>query len=532
MNILSFINPFSDGFLQNDSDQAYLRELEGKLNSYGVNEDSFDYATMMNQYSPYAASHNQANILFDVVFKNKMEKISTYRYMSLFPLVRKSLHVIVNEIIRENSHGEVVKFDIKDAFKSSFTKAEYEQLKEEFNYVINCVIKKDELWYYVYKWFVDAEVFWELCPNNEKTSLVAINSLPAYCTSAIYDHDVLTGFIQDPSMVNSNIVDPEIKTFTRDQVAYCSYGFWGSNRNDIIGHLDPVVRPVNQLRAIQDALTIYRITRAPERRQFKIFTGTTPNSKIQGLLDSVKKQYFKTMSIDHRSGAISGNRSVNALTEDFIFGINAAGNGSTVEYLKGSTEFSTGLDDLKYFQHEVVDGMLVPVARTIEGETPSTYTSAPETAVTEIDFQTNCKRWGKKFCNDMILHTFMQQLRLRNYEKKYLDSTIYEINFIAGSDFQRIREMSFAEKIGGVMGSFSTFLPTLANSSPTSEEINPVFSKQFVMEKFFGLTTDEIITNDEMVEKEKQKILDAAKKAKEEAAANGEDDEEEDDVDF
>ena len=107
---------------------------------------------------------------------------------------------------------------------------------------MNCVIKKDELWYLYYRWLVDGEQFWELCPSIDGKSLAGIKVLPAYCSLVIYHEGVAEGYIEDPRMI-SITSEEEIKRFTLNQIAYSSYGFWGANRNDVRGHLEPAIRP-------------------------------------------------------------------------------------------------------------------------------------------------------------------------------------------------------------------------------------------------------------------------------------------------
>lgn len=529
---LSFLNPFSKDFLQNKIDAAELRKLEVQNNSVGADEDSIDWASIIgqrygNSYSTQAEVESNS-ILFDGVFASKRQRISFYRSMALYPLVKKALTIMTDEVVCENTKGEIFTFDIRSEFKSQFKVSEYRNLKKEFDYVVNCVIKKDDLWYYFFRWLQDGEQFWELCATDDGKALAGIKVLPPYCSLVVYNDGIAEGYIQDPRMIDPN-ADGEVRKFTTHQVSYSSYGFWGMNRNDVRGHLEAAIRPLNQLRAIEDALTVYRITRAPEKRIFNIYTGRCSAAEARAKVIDAKNKYRKVLSIDPVTGSINSTKNVQAMSEDFWFSKDSDGSGSTVESFKGSTEFNGQLDDVKMFQQQVMDAMQVPTSRWSDSENPGAYAVAPEQQLTEISFQKLCRRLGKRFSSELVLHTFLEHLRLRDFKQKYLDSDIYQISFIGSNDFQKIRELAYVEKLGSIVGSMSQFLPTLANSKDTSEDLQPLFSKKFFYANLLKMSTDEIIENEKLLETEKQDLVDRANAMKEESAPE---DEEEDDIGF
>lgn len=519
----AFLNPLSKHFLQGEIDAATIRSIEAQSNSYGHDEDQADWMSIVRNRGTnvVTADMEQSNILFDAVFATKQQRISFYRSMALYPLVKKALTIMTDESICENSKGEIAKFDIKTEFRSNFKVSEYKQLKKEFDYTMNCVIKKDELWYLYYRWLVDGEQFWELCPSIDGKSLAGIKVLPAYCTLVIYHEGVAEGYIEDPRMISIHS-DEEIKRFTLNQIAYSSYGFWGTNRNDIRGHLEPAIRPLNQLRAIEDALVVYRITRAPEKRIFNIYTGRMSRKEALLAVNDAKSKYRKVLSIDPVTGSINSSKNVQAFTEDFWFSKGDEGQ-STVENFKGSTEFNGQLDDVRMFQQQVMDALQIPNTRGQEAEGNGTYAMAPEQQLSEISFQKMCRRLAKRFANDMILHTFMEHLRLRGYNKKYLDSDMYSIVLNGSNDFQRIRELAHVEKLGGIIGSLSQFLPTLTNSKDNSEDLGPIFSKKFFLTNMLKMTTDELVENEQYLEEEKNELITRASAAKEESSPEDED---------
>ena len=255
----NFINPFSKSFLAKEPEQSYIQQINAQQNSIGRDEDAINWASLMpgkvNGFYDPTNPCDSNGILFDAVFATKVQRVSFYRSMALYPLVRKALMTMTDEVISEDVHGNLLKFGIKDAYSDKFTNTELGTLQDEFNYVINCVIKRDDLWQLFYSWLRDGEQFWELCPNDKGDALLGIKVLPSFCTLVIYDEGLPMGYMQDPKMIDVQTKD-QPKTFTLDQVAYASYGDWATNRNDIRGILEPAIRPLNQLRAIEDALTV------------------------------------------------------------------------------------------------------------------------------------------------------------------------------------------------------------------------------------------------------------------------------------
>jgi hypothetical protein len=183
------------------------------------------------------------------------------------------------------------------------------------------------------------------------------------------------------------------------------------------------------------------------------------------------------------------------------------------------------------FREQVADALQVPSSRWQSGEGGGTpYTQGVESlTLEEASFQKLNKRLRRKFC-DIIYQVFLVHLQVRGYDSKYLDKTIYHIDLIPATDFELMRSLSMCEKRSGVVGSLSQFLPTLDNVKPGSENLGPLFSRQFFLEDILGLTSEQRIRNDRLIAEETQEILAKAEAAKEEGG--DENDEEGDDLGF
>jgi hypothetical protein len=457
--------------------------------------------------------------MFDAVFESKKQKIAFYRSMYNYPLVKKAVTMMVDEMCTPNAENEVASFNIAKPFTKNFNKTEYKALKKEFDYIMSCVIGENNLHDLLVRWIVDGEQFWENCASDAGDKLVGIKVLPAYCSLVIYEEGKAVGYIQDPRLIDLNSTG-EVRRFTLDQVSYSDYGQWGSNRNDIRGHLDPAIRPLNQLRAIEDALTVTRINRAPERRLWNVYIGRANDAKANQIVNDVKNKYRKTLTIDPITGMIQSSKNVQSFTEDIFVGKTDQGNGTTVDPIKSSTEFNGQLDDVKMFQQQVMDALLTPSIRWMDGGEGggAQYAVAPEQQLAEITYQKLCRRLGQRFCDQAIKHTFLVHLKLAGFKTKYLDPALYNISLNGANNFERIRQLGVWEKMGGILGQLQTMLPNLANSKPDSEEAKPLISRQYLYESVLHMSDADIIKNQEYIRQESEALLEDAKAAQEEAS--------------
>lgn len=513
----NFLNPFSKDFLQVTPDQKQVRELESKVNSFGTGEFSLTPAHFNTNVGNLSYPYEENGIMFDIVFASKRQRINFYRYMSKFPFVKKLLNEICDTVTIKTDKNKVAKFDVEEEYKEYFTELEFKTLKQEFDYIINAVIGKDEIWGLFKKWLVDGELFLEIILNSEGNRVIGVKPLPPYCTICVYDKGIITGYIQDSSLItagygsgnNTNVygtqkteTPKEIKKFTRNQIAYSNFGEYGTSLNDVHGILESAVRPVNQLRSIQDSLTVYRITRAPEKRIWNIYGGSLPVGKQKEYLNRTVDQYRRDLNLDPNTGLINGSQNTQALTQDIWFMKDRSGNSSSVESFSSSTAFNGQLDDVQMFREEVADALEVPPSRWKTESGSSQYNQGVEGLdLGESSFMTRCSRWNERFCS-ILKQIFMVQLQVSGYDKKYLDSALYNMSLIPATDFKILRSMTLAEKRVGILGSVSNNLPTRSNIKDDSDEQSPLFSTNYVLQEMLGMSSEEILKNKEMLNNE------------------------------
>ena len=150
-----------------------------------------------------------------------------------------------------------------------------------------------------------------------------------------------------------------------DAITYCPSGLVDMHKGTVLSHLNKAIKPVNQLRMIEDALVIYRISRAPERRIFYIDVGNLPKMKAESYLKDVMNRYRNKLVYDARTGEIRDDRNHMSMLEDFWLPRREGGRGTEITTLPGGSNLGE-IDDITYFQKKLYRSLNVPVSRLAE----------------------------------------------------------------------------------------------------------------------------------------------------------------------
>jgi hypothetical protein len=252
--------------------------------------------------------------------------------------------------------------------------------------------------------------------------------------------------------------------------------------------LQPIYRVYRQLAMIEDAVIIYRIVRAPERRVFYVDTGNMPPQRVKQYLEQIKNEIRQKRSPTSQGGkdTVDGAYDPTSIQEDLFFPVTAAGRGSRVETLPGGTEdFGTNL--LKYFQDKVFRGLRIPTS----------YMGGAEGQ----GAQYNDGKVGIAYIEELRFANFVRRLQDRIDEvmdqefKVYLkvcglkiDDEIFKIKLPDPANFALYRQAALDADL---IGSFNNI------------EATKYLSRRFILKRYLGLTDDEIQMNEVMLKEER-----------------------------
>tara|TARA_R100000479_G_scaffold172760_1_gene117723 strand:- start:275 stop:1423 length:1149 start_codon:yes stop_codon:yes gene_type:complete len=195
-----------------------------------------------------------------------------------------------------------------------------------------------------------------------------------------------------------------------DAIAYCTSGVMDPQRKRILSYLQKALKPVNQLRMMEDSLVIYRISRAPERRIFYIDVGNLPKGKAEDYLRGIMQQYRNKLVYDAKTGDIKDDKKHMSMLEDFFLPRREGGRGTEISTLPGGENLGQ-IDDILYFQKKLYRALNVPLNR-LEQEAQFSLGRTTEITRDEIKFKKFIDRLRKRF-SDLFMQLLKTQLLLK-----------------------------------------------------------------------------------------------------------------------
>jgi len=272
------------------------------------------------------------------------------------------------------------------------------------------------------RWYVDGRIFFQkvIDAENTKNGITELKYLDPRKIKKIREvrkrrPEGLT------SPTNINIADETVEYFVYnergiqgsaaiqgikiapDTIAYCPSGVIDQNKNIVLSYLHKAIKPVNQLRMIEDSAVIYRIARAPERRIFKIDVGNLPKVKAEQYLRDVMARYRNKLVYDAATGEVRDDRNYMSMLEDFWLPSREGGRGTDITTLPGGANLGE-ISDIEYFRAKLYRSLNVPVSR-LEASQGFNLGRASEITRDELKFTKFVGRLRKKFTelfNDLL----------------------------------------------------------------------------------------------------------------------------------
>ena len=369
-----------------------------------------------------SAAYYGTYVDLDGTAKNEVELISRYREMAMQPELESAIDDIVNEAIVQDDDGRNIKI-VMDSLKvpnkiKTAISTEFDGILRMLNYnnmgqdLFRRYYIDGRLFYHV---IVDAEDpskgILELRyvdprkirkireikkKKDEKTGVEVINTINEYY---IYNDKVVSG-------TSSNYGPVGVKIAV-DSVININSGLMDSRRAIVLSYLHKAIKPLNQLRMIEDATVIYRISRAPERRIFYIDVGNLPKLKAEQYLRDIMVKYNNKLVYDANTGEVRDDRKHLSMLEDFWLPRREGGKGTEITTLPGGQNLGE-LEDVKYFEKKLYKSLSVPISRLDPNSSGFTLGRVSEITRDELKFTKFVGRLRNKFSE-----VFDQALRIQ-----------------------------------------------------------------------------------------------------------------------
>ena len=443
----------------------------------------------------------------DGAAKNESDLIRKYRQMALFPEAELAVDDIVNEAVVADREQNPVNINLSNVNLSLDIK---DKILENFHEVIN-LLNFNETGYDTFKkWYVDGRIYYHIIidQSNPKRGILELRPIDSLKIKKIrqiippregYDSPTMPK-VEEYFMFNEMGIDAKYGSSSAsnhikiapDSIAYCHSGLLSEDKKLVLSYLHKAIKPLNQLRMIEDAVVIYRISRAPERRIFYIDVGNLPKMKAEQYLRDIMTRYKNKMVYDANSGEVRDDRRHQSMLEDYWLPRREGGRGTEITTLPGGENLGE-LADIEYFQKKMYKALNVPSSR-LEQESGFTLGRAQEISRDEVKFSRFVERLRGRFNN--LFHTCLEkQLILKgiltlNDWRSISKNIHYE--WQTDSHFAELKEAEMLQER----------LNLLQSMNFADEIVGNFYSKDYIRKRILKQTQEEIDQMDREIEQE------------------------------
>ena len=438
--------------------------------------------------------------------RSDSDLIKKYREMALQPECDAAIEDIVNEslVFDDSDYPVQVILDKLEQPESIKNK-----IRDEFYYVMKLLDFNNQGYDIFRRWYIDGRLYYHMMidDKNPRQGLKEIRYIDPRKIRKVREakkaqKNLATGTVNPTTSYNEYFIYSD-KGFANDgnqgikiapdAISYTHSGLTDKDGKVIISHLHKAIKPLNQLRMLEDATVIYRIARAPERRIFYIDVGNLPKMKAEQYLREIMQKYKNKLVYDANTGEIRDDRRYQTMLEDFWLPRREGGKGTEITTLSGGQNLGE-IDDVLYFQKKMFKSLNVPVSR-LEADTGFSLGRASEITRDELKFGKFVSRLRLRFSIlfDKILET---QLLLKGVcTRKEWEQMKEEISY----DYQS--DAHFAE-----LKNTEIMKERLAILSDIDGYVGKYFSINYIRTNILHQSEDDIKQMDEEMEEDKAKM--------------------------
>lgn len=444
-----------------------------------------------------ASSFGQTLFDLDAKWKSTADLISQYRRVARTPEAEAAIDDIINEAIVFDVNQDAVNIvldrleqpdNVKDMIVDEFDNV----LKRfDFNY------SGDE---HFRKWYIDGRIFFHVVVDegNLKKGIKDLRMIDSRLIQFVKEvekeqtaegHEVIKNV--EEYYLYSEDIDGVTRTLkiAPEAIVYADSGLFEED-GTAVSYLHKAIKPINQLNMLEDAATVYRVTRSPERRVFYVDVGNLPKTRAEQYLKNIMNKYKNKMVYDSGSGTIKDQHNTMSMLEDFWLPRREGGKGTEIDTLPAGGAFDQ-LDDIIYFRKKVYKALHVPASRL---EEDATYSFGRQSEITrdEIKFAKFVEKLRKKFSN-VFYQALRTQLILKGVIKKNEWRTFREaidFDFKDDSFFSELKEVEILKE-------------RLDLLDQVEDRAGKYFSHQFIRTHILQQSEEEIKELDKQMKDEK-----------------------------
>ena len=436
--------------------------------------------------------------------KSEADLIRRYREIALHPECDMAIEDIVNEAIVANELKQPVRLLLDHL---PYGKDVRRKIEDEFETVLELMNFNTKGHDIFRRWYVDGRIYYQkiIDRENTKNGITELKYIDPRKIKKIREVRKRRPEGATPNMLS--VVDEYVEYYmfnekgvagqtsgggikiAPDTIAFCPSGLIDQNKNIVLSYLHKAIKPVNQLRMIEDAAVIYRIARAPERRIFKIDVGNLPKVKAEQYLRDVMARYRNKLVYDASTGEIRDDRNYMSMLEDFWLPSREGGRGTDISTLPGGQNLGE-IADIEYFRAKLYRSLNVPVSR-LESSTGFNLGRASEITRDELKFTKFVQRLRKKFTelfND-LLRTQLILKGIINEDDWYTVRDSMNYDFLQDGHFAELKQTEMLRE-------------RLALANEMRDYIGKFFSVEYVRKNVLKQNERDIEEMDAQIKKE------------------------------
>lgn len=393
----------------------------------------------------------------DNAAKNETDLVTRYRDLAQQSEIEMAVDEITNEAICATPENHIVGIILSDVEASDKIKG---IIEDEFENVIK-LLKFNAKAYEIFRqWYIDGRLFYhaivdEKAPQEgikelryiDPRSIKKVKEVKKPKIITRLDNEVIKSvnvaeyFIYSTSGFDTKDYNPrQMVKIAKDSIVYLTSGLTDRTGQMVLSHLHKAVKPMNQLRIMEDATVIYRISRAPERRVFYVDVGNLPKMKAEQYLRDMMVKHKNRLIYNAETGDVKDDRKFMTMVEDYWMPRREGGRGTEITTLKGGENLGV-MEDVLYFQKKLYQSLNIPVSR-LYPETPFSSGNINEVSNEEMKFFKFIQRLRARF--SMLFTSILEKnLMLKNimtYEDWDAIKDNIRYDFVIDNNFAEARD--------------------------------------------------------------------------------------------
>jgi hypothetical protein len=483
------------------------RKQEEQQDAKNINEKSFalpqnDDGAVTLQTGAYFGTY----VDLEGVVRNEIELITRYREMAMQPELETAIDDIVNEAIVMQGHQQPLTINLDDLKVPDTIKR---KIREEFSIVLRMLNFGNMGSELFRRWYIDGRMFYHVIidESRPKEGIKELRYIDPRRIRKVREiqktKDPATGAdiirtAREYYLYNERgIIGAHSNLGMRiapDSIINVNSGLMDSRRAMVLSYLHKAIKPLNQLRMVEDATVIYRLSRAPERRVFYIDVGNLPKVKAEQYLRDLMVKYRNKLVYDSSTGEIRDDRKHLSMLEDFWLPRREGGKGTEIQTLPGGQNLGE-MEDVKYFERKLYKSLSIPISR-LEMQQGFSIGRTSEITRDELKFSKFVFRLRNKF-STLFDEALRVQLSLKGIcstdEWDVFKENIY-YDFITDNNFDELKKAELIQNRINVLQFADPY-------------IGKYFSVEWVRKNILNQTDDEIAEINKQIEQEQEEMM-------------------------